>query len=110
MSKPAITQVNLTPGDLLEAGFFRRLNADALRHAPIIYVVQNNGYAGDVPLPMAFANPCLVDLAPAFRIRGARVPAHELETTLERARLACEAGHGPFFIECLMEQSAPETP
>lgn len=92
----------LTPGDLLAEGFHAQLNRDALAHAPIIYLVRNEGHANGVPLPMAFANPCLVDLAPAFRLRGARVVEAALEATLARAKQCCAEGHGPFFIECLV--------
>lgn len=103
MSEPTVILRELTPGDLLAEGFFLRLNADALRHAPVIYLVRNAGEANGVPLPMAFANPCLVDLAPAFRIRGARIRSEALEATLERARECCAQGKGPFLIECLMD-------
>ncbi len=102
MNKPAVTLLELTPGDLLAEGFHARLNRDALCHAPVIYLVRNAGEAHGIPLPMAFANPCLVDLAPAFRIRGARVCEAELEAMLARARLCCEEGKGPFLIECLL--------
>ncbi len=95
----------LRPADLLAEGFHARLNADALAHAPVIYLVHNDGMAGEVPLPMAFANPCLVDLAPAFRVRGARVRSVALEATLARAREVCRSGHGPFFIEHLVEEA-----
>ncbi len=95
----------LSPADLLAEGFHARLNADALAHAPVIYLVHNAGMAGEVPLPMAFANPCLVDLAPAFRIRGARVGTTALEATLARAREVCATGHGPFLIEHLVEEA-----
>ncbi len=103
MSEAAVTLLELTPGDLLAEGFHARLNADALRHAPVVYLVRNAGEANGVPLPMAFANPCLVDLAPAFRIRGARVRERALEAALARARECCAQGHGPFLIECLMD-------
>ncbi len=101
MNKRAVTTIHLEPGDLLAEGFFFRLNRAALEHAPIIYLIRNTGEANGVPLPMAFANPCLIDLAPAFRIRGARVHASTLEATLQRAHDVCERGHGPFLIELL---------
>lgn len=102
MSEAAVTVLELTPGDLLAEGFHARLNADALRHAPVVYLVRNAGEANGVPLPMAFANPCLVDLAPAYRIRGARVCEAALEAALARAKACCAEGKGPFFIECLV--------
>ncbi len=105
MSKAATTLLELTPADLLAVGFHARLNADALAHAPVIYLVHNDGMAGSVPLPMAFANPCLVDLAPAFRIRGARVKTAALEATLSRAQEVCASGHGPFLIEHLVDDA-----
>lgn len=97
----AVTIVELTPGDLLQEGFLLGLNVAALRHEATIYLIRNDGYANGVPLPMAFANPCLVDLAPAFRLRGARIEAAQLPRMLERAREVCLAGHGPFLIELL---------
>ncbi len=100
--------LHLTPKDLLAEGFHRCLNQDALTHAPKIYLVHNNGFAGDIPLPLAFANPCLVDLAPAFRLRGARVEANDLPNILKRAEEVCASGHGPFFIELLEEAPTHE--
>lgn len=113
MSNPPSAAVHveeLSPGDLLEPGFFPRLNAAALAHEPCVYIVRNDGFARGVPLPLAFANPCLVDLAPAFRLRGARVHSEaELAALLPRARALCARGHGPFWIEVLVA-SAPENP
>lgn len=98
----AVRVVALAPGELLEAGFFARLNAAALAHEPTVYVVYNDGFANGVPLPLAFANPCLVDVAPAFRLRGARVTGEAaLAAAIARAREVCAAGHGPFWIEAL---------
>lgn len=107
MSEETVELRELNPGDLLAEGFFLRLNAEALAHAPVIYLVHNRGEANGVPLPMAFANPCLVDLAPAFRLRGARVRTAALEATLTRAREVCASGHGPFLIEHLVEEETP---
>lgn len=95
--------VQLVPADLLEPGFFLRLNQAALEHAPQVFVIRNNGFAGEVPVPLAFANPCFVDLAPAFRIRGARVREDEEARTLELALEVCASGHGPFLLEVLGE-------
>ena len=100
MSEP-VEIVELRPADLLAEGFHARLNAAALAHAPKVLLIRNNGYAGETPLPLAFANPCLVDLAPCFRIRGARVRPEALGAALSRAREVCAAGHGPFLIELL---------
>ena len=97
----AVEIVELRPADLLAEGFHARLNAAALAHAPMVLLVRNDGYAGETPLPLAFANPCLVDLAPCYRIRGARVRPEALGATLARARAVCAAGHGPFLIELL---------
>lgn len=105
MNNP-IQHLHLTPLDLLAEGFHTRLNREALAHAPIVYIVHNNGYAGTTPLPLAFANPCLVDLAPAFRLRGARITPPQLPALLQRADALCATGHGPFFIE-LLEEAAP---
>lgn len=99
----AVEEIHLTPKDLLTEGFHCQLNQDALAHAPKIYIIHNNGYAGDVPLPMAFANPCLVDLAPAYRLRGARISHDQYDTVLARAQTLCATGHGPFLIELLLE-------
>ena len=98
----AVACVHLAPGALLEPGFFVRLNGSALAHEAVVYVVHNDGYADGVPLPLAFANPCLADLAPAFRLRGARVwGAEALAEAIARAKGVCAAGHGPVWIEAM---------
>ena len=106
MNNTTVNLCHLHPEDLLKEGFFLRLNQAALAHEPTIFLIHNTGYAGQTPLPMAFANPCLVDLAPAFRIRGARIRVAELPTLLQRAEAVCAEGHGPFLIE-LLEESTP---
>lgn len=106
MNNIAVTLQELTPEDLLKEGFFLQLNQAALAHAATIYLIHNRGYAGDKPLPMAFANPCLIDLAPAFRLRGARIRPPQLEATLVTAKRCCAEGHGPFLIE-LLEETTP---
>ena len=103
LNNPAVTLCHLQPADLLEEGFFLRLNRAALAHEAMIFLIHNTGYAGETPLPLAFANPCLVDLAPAFRIRGARIRPDALSQTLARANEVCAGGHGPFLIELLEE-------
>ncbi|MBQ9693174.1 MAG: hypothetical protein IJV69_00240 [Kiritimatiellae bacterium] len=105
MNNTAVTILHLAPEDLLKEGFFLQLNLAALAHQATIFVIHNTGYAGKKPLPMAFANPCLVDLAPAFRIRGARIRPTDYPALLERATAVCASGHGPFLIE-LLEESA----
>lgn len=99
----SVIHLHCSPAHLLTEGFHRTLNANALTHRPIIYVIHNNGYAGKIPLPMAFANPCLIDLAPAYRLRGARITMEQYHSTLARAEALCEKGHGPFIIELLLE-------
>jgi TPP-dependent pyruvate/acetoin dehydrogenase alpha subunit len=103
-----VTTRHLTLEALLWEGFFPELNRLALAHEPVILVIHNNGYVGEKALPLVFANPCLVDLAPAFRIRGARIRAEALAATLERARQVCATGHGPFLIELLEENATHE--
>ncbi len=103
-----MTICELTPLQLLEAGFHTRLNQSALAHAPIVYVIKNNGFAGDIPLPLAFANPCLVDLAPAYRLRGARVEQEAYAATLAHAKALCAEGHGPFILEVLIRETADD--
>ena len=112
MSEPDISENGepivrrLVPGDLLKDGFHVRLNREALAHAPVIYLIRNEGFADGVPLPLAFANPCLVDLAPAYRLRGARIRGEAaLETALARAAACCVAGHGPVLLEWLPEEA-----
>ncbi|MEG1788355.1 MAG: thiamine pyrophosphate-dependent enzyme [Kiritimatiellia bacterium] len=104
MSSADVTVLRLSPGDLLAEGFHARLNADALAHAPVIYLVCNNGKANGEPLPMKFANPCLIDLAPAYRIRGMRIETVTADAALETARCICAKGQGPFFIEWLIRE------
>jgi TPP-dependent pyruvate/acetoin dehydrogenase alpha subunit len=99
-----VQHLHITPAHLLREGFHRQLNIDALQHAPKIYIIHNQGHAAGVPLPLAFANPCLIDLAPAYRLRGARITSEEqLQAVLPRAEGLCAAHHGPFIIEYLLE-------
>lgn len=106
MSDADVEIRELRPADLLREGFHARLNREALGHVPVVYLIRNGGHADGVPLPLAFANPCLVDLAPAYRLRGARATAETLDAVLRAAKASCRAGHGPFILEYL----SPEHP
>ena len=104
LSDPTVEIRELRPADLLREGFHARLNREALDHTPVVYLIRNDGYADGVPLPLAFANPCLIDLAPAYRLRGARATAETLDAVLNAAKASCLAGHGPFILEHIIPE------
>lgn len=84
--------------------FYESLNLAALWKLPVIYLVENNGYAMSTATARGLADTAVADRAKAFDIPGQRVDGNDpfavrdaLRECLDRAR----SGEGPCILECL---------
>lgn len=86
-------------GDLHEA-----LNFAAIWQAPVVFLVQNNGYAISVPLAKQTAAPSLAHKAVGYGMRGVLIDGNDaamVYTTVHDAVERARGGGGPTLIEAL---------
>ncbi|MET8040501.1 thiamine pyrophosphate-dependent dehydrogenase E1 component subunit alpha [Micromonospora sp. NPDC005215] len=99
-------------GATSEGDFHEALNLAAVRAAPVVFVVQNNGYAISVPFAKQTRATSLADRAAGYRMPGVRVDGNDLlavhsavTAAVDRAR----GGRGPTLIEAVTYRIAPHT-
>ncbi len=83
--------------------FHESLNIAALWKLPVLYVVENNGYAMSTSTSRGLANPHIADRAAAYGIPGVRVDGNDFFAVRDAvASLAADArdGNGPALLEC----------
>ncbi len=84
--------------------FHESLNMAALWNLPILYVIENNGYAMSTATVRGLANPCVADRAAALKVPGIRIDGNDFEEVRECVRHHADKarqGKGPAVIECL---------
>jgi 2-oxoisovalerate dehydrogenase E1 component len=97
-----VTYVSLGDGTTSEGEFWEALNAVALNKLPVIFCVQDNGYAISVPVEVQTAGGSISRLVSGF-------PNFHLEEVdgtdpvasygaFQRATQYCREGHGPAFV------------
>ena len=84
--------------------FHETLNMAALWKLPVLYIVENNGYAMSTATNRGLANPCIADRAKAYNIPGVTIDGNNFEEVRNCVAEYAEAarnGDGPALIECL---------
>jgi 2-oxoisovalerate dehydrogenase E1 component subunit alpha len=102
----------LGDGATSEGDFHEAMNFAAVLRAPVVFLVQNNGYAISVPLSKQSAAPTLAHKAIGYGIPGRLVDGNDvaglhlvLDEAVERAR----AGYGPTLVEAITYRLEPHT-
>jgi 2-oxoisovalerate dehydrogenase E1 component alpha subunit len=98
----AVALVMLGDGATSEGDTHEALNFAAVWKSPVVFLVQNNGYAISVPLAKQSAAPSL-----AYKGIGYGMPSHSIDgndpaavySAVRAAIEAAAAGHGPTLIE-----------
>ena len=83
--------------------FHESLNIASLWKLPVLYIVENNGYAMSTSTQRGLANPHIADRAAAYGIPGVRVDGNDFFAVRDAvAALAADAreGNGPALLEC----------
>src|SRR6202453_1513519 len=97
-----ITYVSLGDGTTSEGEFWEAMNAAALNKLPVIFCVQDNGYAISVPVEVQTAGGSISRLVSGFpNFHFEEVDGTEPEDcygAVRRARKYCRQGHGPSFV------------
>jgi len=97
-----ITYVSLGDGTTSEGEFWEAMNAAALGKLPVIFCVEDNGYAISVPVEVQTAGGSISRLVSGFpnfhfeEVDGTDPVASY--AAFRRATEYCRAGHGPAFV------------
>ena len=91
-------------GGTSEGDFHEALNFAGVLNAPVVVLVQNNGYAISVPLAKQSAAPTLAHKAVGYGIHGRLVDGNDaaaVHTVLQEAVEHARAGLGPVLVEAI---------
>ncbi|GAA2067522.1 pyruvate dehydrogenase (acetyl-transferring) E1 component subunit alpha [Leifsonia soli] len=91
-------------GATSEGDFHEALNFAAVFHLPVVFLVQNNGYAISVPLSRQTAAPSLAHKGIGYGMRGRLVDGNDLAALLAVLGEAVEEareGGGPTLVEAV---------
>ncbi|MET3564744.1 pyruvate dehydrogenase E1 component alpha subunit [Leifsonia sp. 563] len=91
-------------GATSEGDFHEALNFAAVFHLPVVFLVQNNGYAISVPLSRQTASPSLAHKGVGYGMRGRLVDGNDLAALLAVLGEAVEEareGGGPTLVEAV---------
>ena len=102
----------LGDGATSEGDFHEAVNFAAVFKAPVVFLVQNNGYAISVPLSRQSAAPALAYKGIGYGVASEQVDGNDpvavlavLEAAVEHAR----SGRGPFLVEAHTYRMDPHT-
>ena len=99
-----VALVMLGDGATSEGDTHAALNFAAVWKAPVVFLVQNNGYAISVPLAKQTAAPSLAHKGIGYGVPGTLVDGNDaaaVYAVVRRAVTAAAAGAGPALIEAL---------
>ncbi|MEO8821513.1 MAG: dehydrogenase E1 component subunit alpha/beta [Ginsengibacter sp.] len=91
-------------GGTSEGEFHEALNVAAVWDLPIIFIIENNGYALSTPVSEQFRCQNLVDKAKGYGIDGVQIDGNNILTvyeTIKGVRDFCIKNQKPYLIECL---------
>lgn len=89
-------------GATSEGDFHEALNFAAVFNLPVLFLVQNNGFAISVPLSQQTVAPSLAHKAVGYGMAGERVDGNDLVAllaVLNRGVMLARSGSGPLLIE-----------
>ncbi|HZX00503.1 MAG TPA: pyruvate dehydrogenase (acetyl-transferring) E1 component subunit alpha [Trueperaceae bacterium] len=99
-------------GGTSEGDAHEALNFASVFSAPVVFVVQNNGWAISVPTERQMRNTRIADRAVGYGMPGVRVDGNDLVAMLQVMREAvarARAGGGPTLVEAVTYRLAPHT-
>lgn len=100
--KDEITYVSIGDGATSEGEFWESLNTACLKRLPLVYLVEDNGYAISVPVEAQTAGGDISRLVESFpNLHIVRVDGTDYAASVRAMREAIDyarAGHGPAFV------------
>ncbi|MBX2924718.1 MAG: dehydrogenase E1 component subunit alpha/beta [Chitinophagaceae bacterium] len=91
-------------GGTSEGDFHEALNVAAVWDLPVIFLVENNGYALSTPTNEQYRCEQLVDKAKGYGIEGVQVDGNNILTvydTIKGVREYCIERQKPYLVECM---------
>ncbi len=110
--EPWVVLAFIGDGGTSEGDFHEAMNFAAVYKAPVVFVVQNNGWAISTPTERQMGNVRIKDRALGYGMEGVRVDGNDLVATWHTTNQAvarARAGEGPTLIEALTYRIAPHT-
>ncbi len=107
-----VALVLLGEGATSEGDFHAACTFAAVHQAPVVFLIQNNGYAISVPAHRQSAAPSFAHKGIGYGIPAERVDGNDILAVLLTARAAVErarAGAGPALIEAVTYRVGPHT-
>ncbi len=99
-------------GATSEGGFHEAVNLAAVFDAPVVFLVQNNGYAISVPTAKQLRARSIADKAAGYGVPGVQIDGNNFAGVLKVVREAvarARRGDGPTLIEAHTYRMAPHT-
>ncbi len=108
----AIAITYLGEGSTSQGDFHEALNFASIHKLPVIFVVENNGYAISEPTWKEMAIENVSDRAAAYGMKGATVDGNDLLAVYQTAHWAIDEarrGHGPTLLEAKTYRIVPHS-
>ena len=100
--EPRVAMTWFGDGSTANGQWHEAMNVAGVRRLPVVFVLENNGFAYSTPNELEFAvDP--VERAATYGFPGVKVDGNDVEAVFEAAAEACERarkGGGPTLIEC----------
>ena len=101
-SEPRVAMTYFGEGSTANGQWHEAMNFAAVQRLPVVFVLENNGFAYSTPNELEFAvDP--VERAATYGFPGVLVDGNDVEAVFEASRVAVERareGGGPTLIEC----------
>jgi 2-oxoisovalerate dehydrogenase E1 component len=91
-------------GGTSEGDFHEALNVAAVWDLPVIFLIENNGYALSTPTEEEYRCITLIDRAKGYGMEGVQIDGNNILTvydTIKGVREYCIKNQKPYLIECL---------
>lgn len=90
-------------GSMNQGGFHETLNMAQLYKVPVLFVLENNGYAMGTSIARSHANPNLASRVDSYAMKHDTIDGQNIVTVHERVKeivADMRANPAPFFLEC----------
>jgi TPP-dependent pyruvate/acetoin dehydrogenase alpha subunit len=100
--EPRVAMTYFGEGSTANGQWHEAMNFAGVHRLPVVFILENNGYAYSTPNELEFAvDP--VERAATYGFPGTSVDGNDVEAVFEASRIAAErarSGDGPTLIEC----------
>ncbi len=108
----AVTLTTCGDGATSEGDFHEALNFASVHRLPVVFMVENNGWAISVPHSKQMAVASLAERAAAYRMKGVTLDGTDVLQSYRVIREAVDrarAGEGPTLIDAQVERLVPHS-